>query len=54
MKFSERLVLVIYAAREQGVEHAHDLLWYAYSSGKITTKQLQYAFNVLRAKRLTY
>lgn len=53
MKFTERMIGIIHDARTHGVEHAHDLLWYAYHSSKITSKQLQYAFDVLRSKNLT-
>ena len=52
MKFRERMILIVHTARTNSVEHAHDLLWYAYHSGKITSKQLQYAFDVLRIKEL--
>lgn len=53
MKFRERMILIVYDARTHSVEHAHDLLWYAYHSNKITSKQLQYAFDVLCEKNLT-
>lgn len=52
MKFTERMIHIVHKARNYSVEDAHDLLWYAYHSGKITSKQLQYAFDVLRTKGL--